>query len=118
MENTIVLYGIATCATCRKVREELRRQGVPCHLHDFREDGIDPALLRRLEVAFGWEALLNRRSTTWRTLAANEKKNLDRERALRLLREHPTLIKRPILDDGKALFLDFPSYLTSLTSRS
>ncbi|HWP00458.1 MAG TPA: ArsC/Spx/MgsR family protein [Methylococcus sp.] len=113
MENAIVLYGIGTCATCRKTLEELRRQGVPCRLHDFREDDLDPALLRRLEVAFGWEALLNRRGTTWRTLAANEKENLDRKRALRLLREHPTLIKRPILDDGKALFLDLPSYLAS-----
>lgn len=113
MENTIGLYGIGTCATCRKTLDELRRRGIPCRLHDFREDGLDPALLRRLEVAFGWEALLNRSSTTWRTLAAAEKENLDREHALRLLREHPTLIKRPILDDGETLFLGLPSYLAS-----
>jgi arsenate reductase len=113
MGNTIVLYGIGTCATCRKTLEELRRRGIPCRLHDFREDGVDPALLRRLEIVFGWEALLNRRSTTWRSLAAAEKENLDRERALRLLCEHPTLIKRPILGNGEALFLGLSSFLAS-----
>jgi arsenate reductase len=112
-ENMIVLYGIGTCATCRKALEELRRRGIPCHLHDFREDGLDPTLLRRLEIAFGWQTLLNRRSTTWRSLVAAEKENLDRERALRLLCEHPTLIKRPILDDGESLFLGLGSYLAS-----
>ena len=50
--------------------------------------------------AFG-EALVNRQSTTWRGLSEAERA----QEALTLLAAHPTLMKRPLIDAGGALYL-------------
>ena len=73
-------------------------------LHDYRVDELDPNWLTQAEAAFSWEALVNKRSTTWRNLDQAVKDHLDRTSALKVLTQQPTLIKRPIiLQDGKAL---------------
>ena len=51
------------------------------------------------------EALLNRRSTTWRELPEAEKAGLDAAAAARLLERHPTLIKRPVIEAGDVLIV-------------
>jgi arsenate reductase len=99
-----VLYGLKNCDTCRKAHAWLEQHGHACRLHDFRADGLEPALLEQWEQALGWEALLNRRGTTWRGLAESDRVDVDRAKALALMLAHPALIKRPILTaDGKVL---------------
>ena len=46
--------------------------------------------------------LLNRRSTTWRQLSDPERQQAETD-PLPLLLEHPTLIKRPVITDGKVI---------------
>lgn len=92
----ITLYGLKTCDTCRKALKSLDN---PVFV-DVRADGISAADLARFYAAFG-DALVNTRSTTWRGLS-------DAERAgdpLDLLAAHPTLMKRPVIDTGSALYL-------------
>lgn len=64
-------------------------------------------LLQRFEAQLGWETMLNRKSTSWRQLTPEQQNNLDRDKALHLLQENPTLIKRPIADDGSKLLIGF-----------
>ena len=55
------------------------------------------------DAAGGWDALVNKSSTTWRQLPESRKSpGSDAEWKL-LLREHPGLVKRPLLvmDDGR-----------------
>ena len=101
----LTLYGLKTCDTCRKARAWLDQRGLLYRFHDFRADGFDAATLERLEAAPGWEALLNRRSTTWRGLAESERAGANRDKALALMLAHPALIKRPVLEceDGRIL---------------
>lgn len=101
------LYGLRQCDTCRKARAWLDAQGTPYRFHDFRADGLEPTLLERLEAALGWESLLNRRGTTWRALDESARTGLDRDRALRLMLDHPALIKRPILVAGDKVLSGF-----------
>jgi len=101
------LYGIKTCDTVKKARNWLDQQHIDYRFHDYRCDGLDNRLLQHFLVSLGWNKLLNRRSSSWRQLSAADKSSLDEEKALRLMLQHPTLIKRPILDTGESLILGF-----------
>ncbi|MDD7969507.1 arsenate reductase [Roseinatronobacter sp. HJB301] len=90
------IYGIKTCDTCRKARKALP----DAQFHDMRESPLDSATIARFLDAFG-DALVNKSSTTWRGLSDD-----DRNRpAADLLAGHPTLMKRPVIDTGSAVFL-------------
>ena len=101
------LYGISNCDTVKKARKWLEAHGVDYSFHDFRKDGLDPATLSEWTAQLGWEALLNRRSTSWRQLADADKTDLDSSKALELMLRQPTLIKRPVLEGSNQLLVGF-----------
>jgi arsenate reductase len=110
----LILYGIKNCDTVKKARQWLESQGHEYHFHDFRTDGLDSCLLERFEMNLGWETLLNRRGTSWRKLEESARDNLDRETALALMLDHPTIIKRPVLEAGGKTLIGFtPDYYAS-----
>ena len=100
---TTTVYGLANCDTCRKARKWLDRFGVAHEFVDYRDQRQPPeALVAWKDAVGGWDALVNKASTTWRGLPPNRKTpGSDAEWKL-LLREHPTLVKRPlvVMDDG------------------
>lgn len=97
------LYGLKQCDSCRKARRLLDELDVTYRFVDLRADATDASgqlnshLLDHLLAAVPWETLLNRRSTTWRNLNAADRDGLDADKARTLLRQHPTLLKRPLL---------------------
>jgi len=97
------IYHLKTCDTCRKAIKALRAAGHEPELIDVRADGVEPAALERFEAALGYAALVNKKSTTWRSLTEVQKENLSRETAITLLLEHPTLMKRPVIEQNGAL---------------
>ena len=103
----LTLYGLKNCDSCRKAGAWLKAHEREFTFHDLRVDGLTPELLTDWEARVGWENLLNRKSTTWRSLADPEKSNLDRAQAIDLMLTHVTLIKRPILDLGDDVWLGF-----------
>jgi Spx/MgsR family transcriptional regulator len=92
------IYHLKTCDTCRKAIKALRAAGHDPALHDVRAEGLDGTTLETLEAALGYEALVNKKSTTWRGLSEAEKSELSRDSALSLLGAHPTLMKRPVIE--------------------
>lgn len=111
------LYGIKNCDTVKKARKWLDDNGIAYRFHDYRSDGLSPELLKTFADQLGWNALLNRSSTSWRQLSAEQQADLDTEKALALMLTTPTLIKRPILDTGNKLLIGFKdgSYTNHLT---
>ncbi|MEM8771510.1 MAG: Spx/MgsR family RNA polymerase-binding regulatory protein [Pseudomonadota bacterium] len=96
------LFGLKNCDACRKALNAIKNAGHAPDFHDFHVDGVEKAYLTRWAKAAGWEALLNRRSTTWRNLESHHKDGVDEEKALALMEKHPALIKRPVIEkDGK-----------------
>lgn len=96
------IYHLKTCDTCRKAIKALRAAGHDPQLHDVRADGLGKATIETLEAALGYEALVNKKSTTWRGLSDDEKSGVSRESAIELLAANPTLMKRPVIDnDGE-----------------
>ena len=92
------LYGLDTCDTCRKARNWLKRAGVEHAFVDYRAQRIDPATLKDWAKQLGgWDKLVNKASTTWRSLPGMRKSpGSDPEWTL-LIREHPALVKRPVV---------------------
>ena len=101
------LYGIRNCDTMKKARAWLDAAGIAFAFHDYKTIGIAPERLAGWADRIGWEALLNRAGTTFRRLPGGDKAGIDRERALRLMVEHPSLIKRPVLEHGETLLVGF-----------
>lgn len=104
---TMILYGIKQCDTVRKARKWLDAAGIAYQFHDFRVDGINAVQLRAWSTEFGWQALVNKRSTTWRNLPETTRQNLDETLALVVMEDQPTLIKRPILMGENLSLLGF-----------
>lgn len=104
---TTLVYGIKNCDTVKKALKWLEENNLAPKLHDYRVDGLDSAWLAEMEAKFGWESLVNKRSTTWRNLDEAVKNSLNRETALQVLNEQPTLIKRPIVINGDVALLGF-----------
>lgn len=94
------VYHLKACDTCRKAIKALESAGHELSLHDVRADGLDAATVEMLEAALGYDVLVNKRSTTWRGLDDVVKAKLDRAMAVSLLVEHPTLMKRPVIQSG------------------
>ena len=112
MDDAITLHGIPNCDTVRKARRWLDGEGVDYAFHDFRKDGLDAARVNGwIDALDDWGVLVNRRGTTWRKLDDADKENLDRERAVALMVEHPSLVKRPVLVRGELVLVGFDETL-------
>jgi arsenate reductase len=105
------IYHLKTCDSCRKVLKIFTAADIDFTAVDVRADPLDAATLSRFLDAFGWETLINRRSTTWRGLSEAEK-NTASETALALLQKYPALMKRPVIDGPGGLTLGSkPDYI-------
>lgn len=107
----MVVYGIVNCDSVRKTRRWLDAHGVEYRFHDFRKDGVDRQHIESWCKKLGWETVLNRRGTTFRALAEADKQNLDEKKAISLMLARPSLIKRPVLQQGRHLATGFDEAL-------
>jgi len=96
----VELYGLKNCDTCRKVKKALDGAHVRYNFHDVREETPTKMQIGRWAKAVGTDKLLNKSSTTWRSLPDAEKEKLNEKKAIALMAEHPTLMKRPIIENG------------------
>ena len=96
----MILYGLKNCDTCKKASKALDAAGENVTFHDVRADGVTKTQIAKWAKAAGWEKLLNKSSTTWRGLDDADKDGVTEKKALALMAEHPTLIKRPVIENG------------------
>lgn len=101
------LYGISNCDTIRKARKWLQERDIEYTFHDFRKDGLNPVQLRAWVAELGWEALLNKRGTTWRKLPEQTRATMDETLALAVMEDQPAIIKRPLLATSGQLVVGF-----------
>jgi arsenate reductase len=105
---SVTIYGIPNCDTMKKARAWLAAHDVAHVFHDYKKEGIDRTRLARWCKEAGWETVLNRAGTTFRKLTDADKQGLDERKAIALMLDQPSLIKRPVLDiGGKTLLIGF-----------
>ena len=69
-----ILYGLKNCDTCKKALNWLKRFGIEHRFVDYRDERQSPeTLVAWKDAAGGWDALINKSSTTWRELSPNRK---------------------------------------------
>lgn len=110
------LYGIKNCDTVKKAHKWLESHEVDFAFHDVREDGLSAADIKRWLKVVTAEQLVNKRSTTWKQLPDSVKAELISEMdsdsikpatLTKTLLAHPTLIKRPVLENNGGVTVGF-----------
>jgi len=104
---TTTIYGIKACDTMKKARTWLDQHGVKYQFHDYKVSGIDREHLEAWCKKAGWETVLNRAGTTFRKLPDEQKVDLNERKAIALMLEQPSMIKRPVLEKGAKLLIGF-----------
>jgi arsenate reductase len=107
MARSITIYGIKNCDTMKKARTWLDAHKVVYAFHDYKAAGIDKPVLEGWAKKVGWEVLLNKAGTTFKKLPDAKKEKLDEKKAIALMLDQPSMIKRPVLDIGGKLTVGF-----------
>jgi Spx/MgsR family transcriptional regulator len=109
-----LIHGIPNCDSVKKARSWFDSQGLAHTFHDFRKQGLTPDQLAVWCEALGWQAVLNRKGTTWRQLdAARQADVVDAASACALMVTLPSLVKRPLIawpDGSLSIGVDLADY--------
>ena len=98
---SLTIYGLKNCDSCRKALKTLSAEGLCVRFIDIRmEADLDTKLPDWLS-RIGPDSLINKRSTSWRTLSQTERE----EPPLQLLKSHATVIKRPIIERDDQIYV-------------
>ena len=104
----IKIFGIKNCDTIKKACAWLTENGIAYEFIDYKKSGVAETHLADWSARAGWETLLNKRGLTWKKLSEEERTAaVNGEKALKLMAQYPSLIKRPVLDSGSQLVVGF-----------
>jgi arsenate reductase (glutaredoxin) len=105
----VTVYGIRNCDTMKKAFAWLDEHAVAYRFHDYKKSGIAADKLTNwVSRAGGWEHVVNKSGLTFRGLPEATKDSLDDQRAIALMAEKPSMIRRPIIEaDGGKLIIGF-----------
>lgn len=103
------VYGIPNCNTVKKALDWLKEHQVAYEFHDYKKKGITAEKLQSWAAQTGWEALVNKKGTTWRQLDAAAQASVTSEKAaVTLMQEKNSVIKRPLIEkNNKVVALGF-----------
>ncbi len=107
MTAKATLYGIPNCDTVKKARRWLDEAGIDYEFHDYKKSGVDKTKLSTWIKSHGIDVIVNKRGTTWRKLDESVRENLTAAKAVKLLEENTSMIKRPIIEQGKLTLVGF-----------
>ena len=104
----VKVYGIPNCNTVKNAMEWLKANQIEFEFNNFKKLGISESKLKEWSDQVGWEALINKRGTTWKKLDVQIQENIvDEKSAFAIMQEKTSLIKRPVIETSNAFFLGF-----------
>ncbi len=103
------IYGIPNCDTVKKVLNWMKERNIDYRFHDFKTMGITAKELKSWCDQAGWEAIFNKRSTTYKQLPPEIQASVTGiSKAIPLMLEHNSIIKRPVITkDNKVILVGF-----------
>ena len=103
MSEMVQIYGIKNCDAVKKALNFLSSISYSFEFIDYRENPISRDLFKKLEQSVGLDLLINKRSTSFRSLTEEEKQSINYD----LVSRYPTLIKRPVLIQNESVLVGF-----------
>jgi len=102
------VYGIKNCTTVKKALDWLDANGLEYVFHDYKKEPATADQLAEWEKQVPWEALLNKKGTTWRRIPPEEQAKVrDAEAANAVLLQNNSMIKRPLITSPRGIVLGF-----------
>ncbi len=102
------VYGIPNCNTVKKATDWLKSCHHDFEFYDYKKKGITPEKLKQWSKEVGWEQLVNKKGTTWKSLSEDQQEKItNEEAAIELMIEKPSIIKRPVIEGSKELVVGF-----------
>jgi len=100
------IYGIPNCNTVKKTLDWFKDHQLGFEFHDFKKRGISAEKLDLWSQQVGWEALINKRGTTWKKLDSEVQESIiSKESAFKLMQEKTSVIKRPVIETESGTIL-------------
>jgi arsenate reductase len=96
----MILYGLSTCDTTKKALKALQKAGKDVAFRDVRAQPLTSAEIDAIITEFGDRAV-NKQSTTYRGFSDF----LRESEADAQIAAQPTVMKRPIIQDGATWYL-------------
>jgi arsenate reductase len=116
--SRVTIHGIKNCDTMKKARAWLEARGIAHDFHDYKVAGLDRAMIDRWLKQVPWETLLNRAGTSFRKLPEEAKQGLDQAKAIALMLDNPSLVKRPVLEWGDKVTVGFTPAIYEALART
>lgn len=118
--GSVCVMGIANCDSVRKARRWLEGKKIDHEFRDFRKTPLNATELAELLRQAGPEQLVNRRSTSWRSLCGADREIIQTalnvfdagsssaiKSLVELMLNNQTMIKRPVLIAGNHTLCGF-----------
>lgn len=103
----ITVHGIKNCDTVKKARQWLTDNGVDYQFRDVRELPLTADEVKQWLTQIPATTLINKRSSSWRALSEQQQQLQDSDAIANLIVAHPTLFKRPLVDNHGKLSVGF-----------
>lgn len=104
--SDVKIYGIKNCDTMKKSFSWLDEHKVNYTFVDYRVDRINKSKVKEWLKQAKPEELVNTRSTTFKELSEDQKELVkQKETVIDLVLSNPTMIKRPLIEIGGAVYL-------------
>ena len=107
----MILYGLSTCDTTKKALKALERAGKDVTFRDVRAEPLSEAEIDAIVTQFG-DLAVNKQSTTYRSFSAFLRESQPEAQ----IAAQPTVMKRPIIQDGAAWFIGWDAEIEAKTT--
>lgn len=92
------IYGIKNCDSMKKAFQWLGERDIPYEFHDYKKAGVPRERLVAWCRTLGWKTLLNTKGSTWRKLTPEQQEISTQGKAVALMLEQPSIIRRPVIE--------------------
>ncbi len=104
----LTVYGIPNCDTVKKTLDWLKTNNIAYRFHNYKTEGINQQKLEEWLTQVPLEKLVNKASATFKGFSEEEKSQItDPASAMKLMTERSSVIKRPVVENGKILAIGF-----------